>query len=755
MGDPTLDDPWTPHWNDDLHPSDQERLSTLFADVHPDDQIPHDHPINISGLGLPEHVVQAAMAAPTPLTDDQQFLADSAQAGAPLSGMQGFELEDPTAAQPGAVDPTDSPVLHPEGSEPSPGPITSPEGNAPIEGPITRPSQLPGEPAAPAPLDPFANDPLSNPDQKAGQQQLAKMAATNPQGFIAYQNDWMQKRQRQAASDSLRIEEANRRRAEQDLKDRTDAEAATAQKMAALGQQAEQLGNRALDNDRWWNSRSTGQKVWSFIGAIAGGLRAGMKGADGQNHFLAGIQHEIDQDIDSQKADIMNAREGLNFRRGILNEEFARTGNLYQAAEATRLASYGSVLKELQAQQMLYDPAGTTAFSYAQQIADWQSRIQAHTEKLGADNFKRELESREQQRKEADTLETMRHNRATEANAAAKKGGVGAGTAKADALENPLVAGLAPKDRERVVFSPDGSKIALAVDHEDATTSRDEIATAKAAVGATDTAIAGLLNSPGLVAKLKAKAGLNPQDLAIIKTQLEAVKPQLAKLFSGTKKIPLAELHAIDMSIDNPSNFTAETLAQVQALRDMAVDEVVQKFTPAFPSGFITKDSFGSQPRLAEEPNAATVAAPLLSKPVKGAKGFQAPDANNALGALDQLFRQHVEIPTMAGSNTPGGPEQAQQDYQAELDKIEAAQHANVGIVTTEIAALSAKPKRTPAEAERLAAAKKSLKTYDLILEEIPRYRAKSVAQAQQAAAQKSEAEQRTKDEQERRAHPR
>ena len=427
-------DPWEPHLLPGLHPSDQERLSALFADVHPNDQIPADHPIDISTLGLPDHIVQAAISAPQ------------------LSTVPGDELENPnTPEEPEPPQPTDQPVTHPDGALLSPGPVTTPEFapsfHSDEQTPITSPEQVggtgelaaptrPGEtPQAPAPVsrDPFADDPLSNPDAAAGQKQLAEMAAKDPARFIAYSNDWQQQRARHFADQQLAAEQENQRRAEQDLRDRVEAEAATTKKMDALVAQSQALeATGGIKNDRWWSSRTTGQKVWSFIGAIAGGMRAGMKGSDGKNHFLDGIQHTIDQEIASQQFDVEQARSGLNFRRGIIGEEFARTGNLYQAAEAARLASYGSVLKELQAQQQLYDPRGTTAMSYAGQIADWQGRMAATKQALYDKQLDQDLKNREQLRKEAADAETMRHNMADEANARLKKGaGTGGGIAGA------------------------------------------------------------------------------------------------------------------------------------------------------------------------------------------------------------------------------------------------------------------------------------------------------------------------------------
>lgn len=65
---------------------------------------------------------------------------------------------------------------------------------------------------------------------------------------------------------------------------------------------ANDIANGKIDASRWWDSRSTGQKVSATIGMILGGIGAGMTG--GPNQALDIIQNSISRDIDAQKANL-------------------------------------------------------------------------------------------------------------------------------------------------------------------------------------------------------------------------------------------------------------------------------------------------------------------------------------------------------------------------------------------------------------------------------------------------------------------
>jgi len=79
---------------------------------------------------------------------------------------------------------------------------------------------------------------------------------------------------------------------------------------ANLLQKSQALSEKTIDTDRWWNSRSTGQK-------LAGGLASILSGAlnpHGENATIKLMNQYIDRDIQAQMGD-------LNRQRGLLKDQ--------------------------------------------------------------------------------------------------------------------------------------------------------------------------------------------------------------------------------------------------------------------------------------------------------------------------------------------------------------------------------------------------------------------------------------------------
>lgn len=102
---------------------------------------------------------------------------------------------------------------------------------------------------------------------------------------------------------------------------------AVQQKNAALDTREEDL--RAIDPSRFWNNKSTGQKIGIIVGLIAGGIGSGMTG--GPNASLALLNKAMDADLDAQKADnaskLAMKRVAMDNIRLKLEQEGARTTN--------------------------------------------------------------------------------------------------------------------------------------------------------------------------------------------------------------------------------------------------------------------------------------------------------------------------------------------------------------------------------------------------------------------------------------------
>lgn len=127
----------------------------------------------------------------------------------------------------------------------------------------------------------------------------------------------------------------------------------------AVGLELQQLSKHGINNDHWWESRSTGQKVASYLTAIIGGLLAPHRG--GKNSGIEFIMDAINQDIGTQQANLQHRRGVLSERRGLVGELAAQNNDVLRSADTARVAALQSLDAQLAAEASQYDPAGTTA----------------------------------------------------------------------------------------------------------------------------------------------------------------------------------------------------------------------------------------------------------------------------------------------------------------------------------------------------------------------------------------------------------
>jgi len=192
-----------------------------------------------------------------------------------------------------------------------------------------------------------------------------------------------------------------------------------------LNAESLRLAGARIDNDRWWRDGGTTRKIGAGIMAIVGGFMQSRAGG-GRNFGLDMIDKAIDQDIEAQKADLVNRRGVLAERRGIVGEQFARLRDVNEAADVARIASRDRAIAELQQRAAAFDPRGTMALSINRSVRELEARnakakldYLEKKQKIAHDEEKLRLD-REQQ------AETARANRAREAGAAAERGLTGA-----------------------------------------------------------------------------------------------------------------------------------------------------------------------------------------------------------------------------------------------------------------------------------------------------------------------------------------
>lgn len=265
-------------------------------------------------------------------------------------------------ATPGA-DPLDELTLRHEGESLPPLP-TGYQGPGEVA-PEQR-GDLPAQPAAPT----FTGiQPKKSPEQRGIELGL------DPVKLMRAQEEHAENAQRWSDEQAHSARIRDEMKAQQNYQRQLDVQERTRVDMEKLNSDAIALSKTKIDPSRWYRERSTAGKIGAWVAAITGGLISGRTG--GPNQGLANIMKMIDDDVDAQKADLSNQQQALGVRRGIVNDNFARSGDAFRSAEAFRLASYERVKADLQTQQAHYDPEGATAIRIGRMIQDIGARSAA------------------------------------------------------------------------------------------------------------------------------------------------------------------------------------------------------------------------------------------------------------------------------------------------------------------------------------------------------------------------------------------
>lgn len=408
---------WPPaHWPAGEVPETPEDEVRRAAGLPP---IPHGQQIGPDGAPVAGPELAAAPLAPatappvTPPTPDP---------AAPPAGLQPG-LGVPAAALDINVPPTQTVGPPPEGAPlPPPGDIAAPVPPPPPYGaapagpppgpipfgpqPVPGVAQLPGiqvssageQPLPPVPSFVRPGDPDSPlPSARADVQQdpFAGMAdeqarhyveSATPQQLVDLQRGIETQRRTSLALQQAQIDENNLRQLRADQDARAKADAASQVKTDQIVVDAQKLATTKIDPDRWMSTRTGGQRLAGFIAAVVGGLVQGKTGS-ARNIGMDMIQQHIDRDIEAQKGDIESGKYALGVRQNAVAQEFARTGNLYQATEIVRLATYQAATNKLLTDQQNFDARGSGFASYGVAIKEMQGRQAAATEAIRKTTF--------------------------------------------------------------------------------------------------------------------------------------------------------------------------------------------------------------------------------------------------------------------------------------------------------------------------------------------------------------------------------
>lgn len=282
----------------------------------------------------------------------------------------------PVPAAAGAIDETAAPAAPPAGWTPPPGP------GAGI---------LPA--AEPAAAGPSLDDQLTPSQPSTGigwldEQLRQREAAPPPEPELTAEEQAAQLLGDPNAAEELRFNLGRERsdivgRGSQDAlrkfhEDETEATAEhaaakkrAAEKLAAVDAEAQALNNTKIDNGHWWSSRSTFQQIAAVLAAVAGGFSSVRTG---RNAPLEMIMRAIDQDIETQKANIANKRASVADRRNALATAYERLGDMELAEATVRRAAYDKAIAEAQTAAQQFDPKGTQALAYYDTITQLAQR---------------------------------------------------------------------------------------------------------------------------------------------------------------------------------------------------------------------------------------------------------------------------------------------------------------------------------------------------------------------------------------------
>jgi hypothetical protein len=339
---------------------------------------------------------------------DGSMFDPSAQQLAP----QGAPLQDPGAPQ---VDPFGGTMFDPgAGPQPvGPGPaLPMPPGTDAAAPPVVLGPQLPPAPPQGPQIDVTAGDPFAGMTDAQGYAAAQQLATRDPAAFAELQANELKRKQLAESTARLKAEDDNLAAIKADQAAKAKADAATQAKMDQITADAIALSKKPLDRGRWFRNLSTFGKVASVLAGIVGGLYQGRNG--GPNQGLDMVTKHIDDDINDQKFDIENGRAGLVIRQGAVAQEFARTGNLFQAAETVRIAAYQATINKLQTDQQNFDPRGTAFSNYGRAIQGMQGQAAQAHEAMRKTIFEENFKTNSQIQVDTAQTETRRHNRAEE-----------------------------------------------------------------------------------------------------------------------------------------------------------------------------------------------------------------------------------------------------------------------------------------------------------------------------------------------------
>lgn len=287
----------------------------------------------------------------------QDFLAQTFQASQPQPGPQPVMLGQAPAAPP-PMEPM--PPAPPAPPQPAPAPQPQPAA-VNVQAP-----QQPGIPERPFPLVRVGGGAVRVPEREVDlrgptltkQQNVANEAEAGAVDAVTARNQQAAAIEYNMALDQERQAQARQKAMEQAAAER---EAEMQERISDFDSSVKAMSQASIDPDRFWSSRSTGQKVAGIISVALGGFLQGARG--GSNPGLDILNQAIDRDIKAQEFEFFSRKNQAEGKQ----TAFAMAMQKYQSVDAAKAMARAASIDAAQAQigQMRALYAGTDAANRA------------------------------------------------------------------------------------------------------------------------------------------------------------------------------------------------------------------------------------------------------------------------------------------------------------------------------------------------------------------------------------------------------
>lgn len=158
-------------------------------------------------------------------------------------------------------------------------------------------------------------------------------------------------------------------------------------KSEELLKRAEEIASRSVDQHRYRDSLSLGEKALGAFAILAGG-QLGLISGRGGNSGLDFVMSQINQDIDEQRFNIENDKANLVTQKGLVADLYRQGANAFQAAETARLATYEAAVVNIDNRIAQLDPEGSQAVAHEMDKRNIQAAAQAQRMKIVEDGRK-------------------------------------------------------------------------------------------------------------------------------------------------------------------------------------------------------------------------------------------------------------------------------------------------------------------------------------------------------------------------------